>query len=152
MSSVGEAKKEGRHVRSRDKLILIVALVLGLAALSAGIAVGAAGGDSTSPVVSQEPGDDTNGTGEDVDGQAGDDGANDDEAEAKDESDESLTGDAAAKASEAALAATGGGTVLGVEPEDEGARYEVEIRQADGTETEVELDQDFNVLRRAEDD
>jgi uncharacterized membrane protein YkoI len=158
---VATAKEEERRVHSREKLILIVAIVLGLAALSAGIAVAAAGGDATNTeIVSQEPGDDTNGAGEakddsgeaDDDGTADDDGATDDDSGAKDESDASLAGDAAAKASDAALATTGGGTVLGVESDDGDAGYEVEIRKADGSEAEVELDKDFKVVQRTEDD
>lgn len=162
---VGAPKEEEMHVRPRDKLILIVAVVLGLAALSTGIAVAAGGGDASGPtVVSQEPGDDTNGSGQpdddsgtgddegasDDEGAADDDGATDDSG-ANDESDGSLTGDTAAKASEAALAATGGGTVLAVESDDGDAGYEVEIRQADGGEAEVELDKNFKVAQRAED-
>jgi uncharacterized membrane protein YkoI len=144
------------RVRSRDKLILIVAIVLGLAALSTGIAVAAAGGDATGPaVVSQEPGDETDGSAEpdDDNGAADDDDAADDDgSRGTGESDASLTGDTAAKASDAGLAATGGGTVLAVESDDGSAGYEVEIRKADGSEAEVELDHDFKVVQRAEDD
>ncbi len=142
------------NVRSRDKLVLIVAVVLGLGALSAGIAVAAAGGDATGPTVaSQQPADDTNESGEanDDSGAADDDEAAD-ESGANDESDGSLTGDTAANASAAALAATGGGTVLAVESDDGTEGYEVEIRKTDGSEAEVELDQDFKVVQRAEDD
>lgn len=144
-------------MRSRDKLILVVAIVLGLVALSAGIAVAAAGAgdDATNPaVVSEEPGDDESGAAEarDDTGTGDDNGTGDDESGGRDESDASLTGDTAAKASEAALATTGGGTVLAVESDDGDAGYEVEIRKADGSEAEVELDKDFNVVQRSGDD
>jgi uncharacterized membrane protein YkoI len=156
-------------MRSSTKLILIVAVILGVAALSAGIAVAAGGtsGDQANPAVaSEEPGDDENGAAEANDDTAegaddsegpGDDenGAgetSDDGAEGADESDGSLTGEAATKAADAALAATGGGTVLAAEPDDGNAGYEVEIRKADGSEAEVELDKNFKVVQRAEDD
>jgi hypothetical protein len=167
MTSVSPADKEGTRVRSRDKLILIGVVVLSLVALSAGIAVAAAGGDSRSPAnVSQQPGNDQtsmqnqpaqtepgdDGAADDG-GASDDDGATDDDGSGgQDESDESLTGDAATRASEAALAATGGGTVVAIESEGGGAGYEVEIRKADGSEAEVELDKDFNVFQRAGDD
>jgi uncharacterized membrane protein YkoI len=138
-------------VRSRDKLIVTVAIVLGLVALSAGIAVAAgAGGDEGTPtIVSDEPGDDESGAAEAKD----DEGSADDDASGgEDETDASLTGDSVAKASDAALAATAGGTVLAVESDDGNAGYEVEIRKDDGSEAEVELDRDFQVVQRAEDD
>jgi uncharacterized membrane protein YkoI len=47
-------------------------------------------------------------------------------------------------ASDAALAAVGDGTVVSVEADD--GVYQVEIRQADGTETDVYLDAEFNVV------
>lgn len=67
-------------------------------------------------------------------------------AEGKD-SDESLTGSPARQAADAALRATGGGTVLEVEQgDDPGAAYEVEVRKADSSVAEVLLDGDFNVI------
>ena len=138
----------------------IVAIVLGLIALSAGFAVAAAGagGDGTTPAaVSQEPADDQAGAAQatDDDGAGDDDGSgggDDDGSGGGDESDASLTGDTATKAAEAALASTGGGTVLAVETDDGNAGYEVEIRNTDGSEAEVELDKTFKVVQRAEDD
>lgn len=156
-------------MRSSTKLILIVAIVLGVVALSAGIAVPAGGtsGDEANPaLVSKEPGDDGNGAGEaeddaaegadDSEGPGDDEGdaseTSDDAAESADDSDGSLSGEPATKAAEAALAATGGGTVLAAEPDDGNAGYEVEIRKSDGTEAEVELDKNFKVVQRADDD
>lgn len=133
-------------MRSRDKLILIVAVVVGVAALSAGIAVAAsvARGDEGDPaIVSEEPGDDENGTEEarDTDGSRG-----------GEDSDKSLTGETATKAADAALEATGGGTALTVEADDGNAGYEVEVRKADGSEAEVELDKNLKVVQRTDDD
>jgi uncharacterized membrane protein YkoI len=54
------------------------------------------------------------------------------------------------RASDAALAHVGDGTVVSVEGEDTG--YEVEIRLPDGTETDVQLDADFNVTSTETDD
>jgi uncharacterized membrane protein YkoI len=46
----------------------------------------------------------------------------------------------------AALAATGGGTVLETEVGDDGAAYGVEIRLTDGRQVEVNLDKSFKVV------
>jgi uncharacterized membrane protein YkoI len=60
-----------------------------------------------------------------------------------------LTGSALEKATAAALARTGGGTVVETETGDDGAAYEVEVRLADGTEVEVSLDENFKVMDQA---
>jgi hypothetical protein len=56
-----------------------------------------------------------------------------------------LTGDAATKAKEAALAAVPGGTIDRVENDAEGATYEAHATKADGTEVEVKMDSNFKV-------
>jgi hypothetical protein len=94
------------------KIILIVALVLALGALSAGIAIAAGVGDDDKP----------------------------------------LTGSTLDKATAAALEYTGGGTVVETEVGDDGAAYGVEIRLDNGTQVEVNLDEDFNVIGRETDD
>ncbi len=50
------------------------------------------------------------------------------------------------QAEEAALAETGGGTVTETEVDDEESKYEVEITLDDGTQVDVQLDEDFNVV------
>jgi hypothetical protein len=57
-----------------------------------------------------------------------------------------ITGDALTKASQAALAFTGGGTVTGSEVGDEESLYEVEVTLADGRQTDVQLDEGFVVV------
>lgn len=57
-----------------------------------------------------------------------------------------ITGDALARASQAALAFTGGGTVTGTEVGDEESLYEVEVTLADGSQTDVQLDANFKVV------
>jgi uncharacterized membrane protein YkoI len=58
-----------------------------------------------------------------------------------------ITGSALDRASEAALAHTGQGTVVDTEVDgDEEGYYEVEVELADGSVTEVELSRDFKVL------
>jgi uncharacterized membrane protein YkoI len=58
-----------------------------------------------------------------------------------------LTQDEAAKASAAALRATGGGTVQASERDDEdGATYEVEVRKPDGSVVDVRLDASYAVV------
>jgi hypothetical protein len=63
-----------------------------------------------------------------------------------------LTGTTLAKATAAALAHTGGGTVVETELGDDGAAYGVEVRLADGSVVEVGLDEQFGVIGRETDD
>jgi hypothetical protein len=57
-----------------------------------------------------------------------------------------ITGDALQRASEAALAHTGGGQVTETEVGDEESYYEVEVTLDNGTQIDVQLDQQFNVV------
>ena len=57
-----------------------------------------------------------------------------------------ITGEALAKASQAALAFTGGGTVTGTEAGDEESLYEVEVTMADGSQVDVQLNDAFAVV------
>jgi uncharacterized membrane protein YkoI len=66
--------------------------------------------------------------------------------------DQQLTGATRDRAVAAALAATGGGTVLETEAGDDGAAYGVEVRLADGRQVEVQLDQAFRVVGREADE
>ena len=68
------------------------------------------------------------------------------------DSDAPLTGSDLDQAVQAALAHTGGGEVTETEVGDDGAAYGVEIRQADGSQVEVNLDESFNVIRSTADD
>lgn len=68
------------------------------------------------------------------------------------DTDKPLTGTALEKAAAAALAHTGGGTVVESEVGDEGAAYGVEIRLDDGRIVEVSLDADFKVIGSRSDD
>jgi hypothetical protein len=56
------------------------------------------------------------------------------------------------QASAAALKATGGGTVSETEVGDEESYYEVEVTQADGSQADVQLDRDFNVVGQSADE
>jgi hypothetical protein len=60
--------------------------------------------------------------------------------------DVAITGDALQKASDAALAETGGGRVTGTEVGDEESYYEVEVTRADGSQVDVQLDENFAVV------
>lgn len=60
--------------------------------------------------------------------------------------DRPLTGSNLERASDAALAHTGGGTVIETEVGDDGAAYGVEIRLDDGRVVEVNLDKSFQVI------
>ncbi len=57
-----------------------------------------------------------------------------------------IEGDALEKAERAALAETGGGTVTGTEVGDEESLYEVEVTLEDGSQVDVQLDEEFQVV------
>jgi uncharacterized membrane protein YkoI len=57
-----------------------------------------------------------------------------------------ISGAALERASTAALEETGGGEVTETETGDEESYYEVEVTLDDGTQVDVQLDQDFNVV------
>jgi uncharacterized membrane protein YkoI len=63
-----------------------------------------------------------------------------------DGSEQAITGPALERASDAALQHTGGGQVTETEVGDEESYYEVEVTLDDGTQTDVQLDRDFNVV------
>jgi uncharacterized membrane protein YkoI len=82
---------------------------------------------------------------------AGRDDADDrDEADERDDADDRvLSAGERDRAAQAAVAAVGGGSAIEVEASDDrGEAYEVEVRAADGTEWDVELDAGFRVLRK----
>jgi uncharacterized membrane protein YkoI len=136
-----------------DKFKKILLGIAALAALAMGgsALAGAAGGGSTSTPAAQEqsePADtdnvqDENGRDDATEGDTGKD-----EAGAESEGDgKALTGDTLTRASEAALAATGGGKVGQTEADGEkGATYEVEVTKADGSQVDVRLDDQFKVV------
>jgi hypothetical protein len=95
----------------KRKFVLIGAVVAVAGALSAGIALAAAGDD-------EQP----------------------------------LTGSTLERATDAALAHTGGGTVVETETGDDGAAYSVEIQLDDGSQVEVNLDESFEVIGQEADD
>jgi uncharacterized membrane protein YkoI len=63
-----------------------------------------------------------------------------------------LTGSTLEQAKDAALAHTGGGTVVETETGDDGAAYSVEIQLTDGRQVEVNLDSNFDVIGSDADD
>ena len=62
------------------------------------------------------------------------------------EVDRAISGSALDKASAAALDHTGGGRVTDTEVGDEESYYEVEVTSDDGSQTDVQLDRQFNVV------
>jgi hypothetical protein len=66
--------------------------------------------------------------------------------------DQPLTGADLDRAVAAALEHTGGGTATESEVGDDGAAYSVEVRLDDGSQIEVQLDAQFNVLGDEADD
>jgi len=72
-------------------------------------------------------------------------------AGSRDDHEQPITGSALVRASEAALAETGGGQVTETEVGDEDAYYEVEVTLPDGREVDVHLDRSFAVVSSAAD-
>lgn len=72
-------------------------------------------------------------------------------AGSRDDHEQPITGTALVRASEAALAETGGGRVTETEAGDEDAYYEVEVKLPDGSEVDVHLDRSFTVVSSAGD-
>ena len=68
------------------------------------------------------------------------------------DNDQELTGATRDRAVAAALAATGGGSVLETEAGDDGAAYGVEVRLDDGRQVEVNLDESFKVVGQEPDE
>jgi hypothetical protein len=68
------------------------------------------------------------------------------------DTDSPLTGTDLDRATAAALAETGGGTVTETEIGDDGAAYGVEVRLEDNSQVEVSLDADFRVIGQDTDD
>ena len=62
------------------------------------------------------------------------------------ETETAISGDALAKASDAALAYTGEGRVSGSEIDDEESKYEIEVTLDNGDQVDVQLDENFNVV------
>lgn len=70
-----------------------------------------------------------------------------------DDADQQATGAAADRARDAALALYAGGTVTGIERDVEGRRvWEVEVRRADGSVVDVDLDAELQRLGAERDD
>jgi uncharacterized membrane protein YkoI len=81
-------------------------------------------------------------------GGGGDDGA----GLGDDGSGKPITGAALDRASAVALDHTGGGRVSDTELQDEEGYYEVEVTRDDGSQVDVHLDSDFNVLNDSADE
>ena len=79
---------------------------------------------------------------------AGAGGGDDDKGEV----DRAISGGALDKASRAALDHTGGGRVTATEVGDEESYYEVEVTRDDGSQVDVQLDRDFEVVGSEGDD
>jgi hypothetical protein len=65
--------------------------------------------------------------------------------------DVALTGEDLRRASDAALAETGGGTVTATEAEPDENGYEVEVTLDGGRQVDIQLDQDFRVTASSDD-
>jgi len=68
-----------------------------------------------------------------------------------DDNSQPITGSALEQASAAALAQTGGGRVTETEVNDEEGAYEVEVTLDDGSQVDVHLDANFNVINQQAD-
>jgi hypothetical protein len=73
-------------------------------------------------------------------------------AASADDSESPITGNALERASAAALDHTGGGEVTDTEVGDEESYYEVEVTRDDGSQVDVQLDDEFNVVGSSADE
>jgi uncharacterized membrane protein YkoI len=73
-------------------------------------------------------------------------GGGDEAEDAAEGPDVAISGDPLDKASAAAIEHLGGGEVTDTEVGDEESYYEVEVSNPDGSQTDVQLDRDFNVV------
>jgi uncharacterized membrane protein YkoI len=89
--------------------------------------------------------------GQDADDNDGrDDGRDDDANEAPEADDRALSAGERSSAGDAATKAVGGGTATNVVAcDDRGDAYEVDVRTADGTEWDVDLDSSFAVVHKS---
>jgi uncharacterized membrane protein YkoI len=62
------------------------------------------------------------------------------------ETEKAIPADDLDRAEAVALAETGGGTVTGTEVDDEESKYEVEVTLDDGSQVDVQLDENFTVV------
>jgi uncharacterized membrane protein YkoI len=108
--------------------LIAAAAVAALAGGGAAIA-GATGGGGSDTAVAPATG------GGDEASARGDDGAG-----------QPITGSALDKAKSVALQQTGGGQVTGSEIRDEEGYYEIEVTRADGSQVDVHMDRNYNVL------
>ena len=69
-----------------------------------------------------------------------------------DDTDTPISGDALQRATAAALAHTGEGRVTETEVGDEESLYEIEVTLDDGSQVDVQLDEQFNVIGSQADD
>ena len=63
-----------------------------------------------------------------------------------DDDEKPIEGPALEQAEKAALEETGGGRVTETEQDDEESKYEVEVTLEDGSQVDVQLDEDFDVV------
>lgn len=83
-------------------------------------------------------------------GQDADDRDDNDANDTPDAEDRVLSASERTSAEKAALTSVGSGTIVDVDASDDrGAAYEVEVRKADGTEWNVDLDAGFKVLQKS---
>ena len=147
-------------MRGRVKILLIGTA---LAVAAAVPAIARAGGDQTAPqpnVPAVDADIDTGSTGSTGDNRDDeitetdrDEPSSDaDSPEDTNETDIPITGPDLDRASEVAINHLGGGTVTETEIEDEESYYEVEVTLDDGSQVDVQLDENFNVVGTEKDD
>jgi uncharacterized membrane protein YkoI len=120
-------------------LVAVAGLAAGGAAI-AGATSGSGGSDQTATSSSDESA---------ADQQSG----RDEETGARDDGEGTpVTGSEFERASAVALDAAGGGHVSGSEKNDEEGYYEIEVTRDDGTQVDVHLDRNLNVIDASADD
>ena len=126
--------------RSFRRVLITLAVALGVAFGSYGVAAAASGSSSTSTTAATAA--------PSTSAPGGPPGASASKPWGNQRSDETLlSGDAAAKVTAIAVAKVSGGTVVRVETDADGhAAYEAHMLKADGTRATVYVDKDFNFV------
>ena len=139
-----------------DKLKKMLIGVAALAALALGgsaLAGAASGGNGAATQERTQAADTANSATDpdDVQDENGKDDATEASEQGEEETDQPVTGEAAARAREAAAAETGGKAGDVERDTEKGAIYEVEVTKPDGTQADVRLDDQFKVVAVDED-
>jgi uncharacterized membrane protein YkoI len=139
------------ELEMNDKLRGGLIAAAAVAALAGGTAIAVASGGGGSSDSSSPAAQSAESQAADESGARDEAGGHDESAGADDGNGQPVTGSPLARASQIALQRTGGGQVTGSEIRDEEGYYEIEVTKDDGSQVDVHLDQNYNVIDASSD-